>query len=78
MFNFEFACYGYWSFRHTFEGRQRNIAQILMGDKTNNTNISVIYVNLENLIEMKSQMALRGNWKEVTRINKMISMRAQN
>ncbi|MCK5473991.1 MAG: hypothetical protein KAI53_01175 [Candidatus Aenigmarchaeota archaeon] len=40
--------------------------------------ISVIYVNLENLVEMKSQMALRGNWKEVTRINKMISMRAQN
>ena len=29
----------------------------------------------KNLMDMKSQMALRGNWKEVTRINKMLEMR---
>ena len=35
-------------------------------------------MELESLVEMKTQMAQRGNWKEVTRINKMISMRDQN
>ncbi len=29
-------------------------------------------MNVETLKEMKAQMALRGNWKEVKRINKMI------
>ena len=29
-------------------------------------------MDLEQLREMKRQMATRGNWKEVKRINKMI------
>lgn len=29
-------------------------------------------MNIDTLKEMKAQMALRGNWKEVKRINKMI------
>ncbi len=29
-------------------------------------------MNMEKLREMKKHMALRGNWKEVKRINKMI------
>ncbi len=30
------------------------------------------FMNMEKLREMKKHMALRGNWKEVKRINKMI------
>ncbi len=29
-------------------------------------------MKVEKLKEMKAQMAMRGNWKEVRRINKMI------
>ena len=29
----------------------------------------------KSLIEMKNQMIERSNWKEVTRINKMLNMR---
>lgn len=29
-------------------------------------------LTIERLMEMKSEMAHRGNWKEVKRINKMI------
>ena len=32
-------------------------------------------VDISKLQEMKGQMAKRGNWKEVKRINKMISFR---
>lgn len=34
--------------------------------------IAVIDMDVITLKEMKAQMALRGNWKEVKRINKMI------
>lgn len=32
-------------------------------------------VTTKKLKEMKSQMALRSNWKEVSRLNKALSMR---
>ncbi len=32
-------------------------------------------MDLKTLQEMKRQMVLRGNWKEVQRINKMIAIR---
>ncbi len=32
-------------------------------------------MDISTLNEMKKQMAMRGNWKEVQRINKMIEMR---
>lgn len=32
-------------------------------------------MDVESLLEMKNQMIERSNWKEVTRINKMLGMR---
>jgi len=32
-------------------------------------------MDMNTLMEMKKQMAMRGNWKEVQRINKMMEMR---
>ena len=35
-------------------------------------------MDIKTLQEMKKQMILRGNWKEVQRINKMIALRMRN
>lgn len=35
-------------------------------------------MDLKTLQEMKRQMILRGNWKEVQRINKMIAIRLKD
>jgi len=35
-------------------------------------------MEIEQLREMKRQMAVRGNWKEVKRINKMIEFHSIN
>ncbi len=35
-------------------------------------------MDLRTLIEMKKQMLILGNWKEVQRINKMIALRVRD
>ncbi len=40
--------------------------------------IEAIDMDVMTLKEMKAQMALRGNWKEVKRINKMIEFHTRS